>query len=61
MRLYEAKEELMDAGVGAEFGVEGGSEQVALADEDGETVAVGEGFDGSAGMGDAGSADEDHL
>ena len=51
----------MDAGVGAEFGVEGGGEEVAFADEDGEVVAGGEGFDVGAGAGDAGGADEDHL
>ena len=51
----------MDAGVGAEFGVEGGGEEMAFADEDGEAVAGGEGFDVGAGAGDAGGADEDHL
>jgi hypothetical protein len=57
----EIKEELVDTGVGAEFGVEGGGEQVALADENREAVAGGEGFDLWAGMRDARGADEDHL
>src|SRR5260370_26101271 len=57
----EVEEELVDAGVEAEFGVEGGGEEMAFADEDGEAVAGGEGFDVGAGAGDAGGADEDHL
>lgn len=57
----EFQEELVDAGVGAEFGVEGGGEEMTFADEDREVVAGGEGFDLRAGVGDAGSADEDHL
>src|SRR5271154_4907132 len=57
----EIEEELVDAGVGAEFGVEGGSEEVAFADEDREAVAGGEGFDVGAGVRDAWGADEDHL
>ena len=51
----------MDAGVAAEFGMEGGGEEMALADEDREAVAGGEGFYVGAGAGDAGGADEDHL
>ena len=51
----------MDSGVVAELGMEGGSEDVALTDEDREAVAGGEGFDCGAGAGDAGGADEDHL
>src|SRR5580704_6534026 len=57
----EVEEELVDAGVGAEFGVEGGGEEMAFADEDGEAFAGGEGFDAGAGMGDARGANEDHL
>jgi hypothetical protein len=51
----------VDAGVGGELGVEGGGEEVAFADQDGSTVPGGEGFDGGAGAGDAGGANEDHL
>ena len=63
-----AEEELVNARVGGEFRVEGGGEEVALADEDGggsEFVvyggAGGESLDGGAGAGDARGADEDHL
>src|ERR1700723_2856787 len=41
--------------------MEGGGEEMALADEDREAVAGGEGFYVGAGAGDAGGADEDHL
>ena len=51
----------MDAGVGGEFRVEGGGEEMAGADQGGVAVAGGEGFDGGAGAGDARGADEDHL
>jgi len=51
----------MDSGVVAEFGMEGSSEDVALTDENREAVTGSEGFDGGAGAGDAGGADEDHL
>ena len=61
MAADEVEEELVDAGVVAEFGVKGGGEQMALTDEDGEAVAGGEGFDVRAGSGDAGGTDEDHL
>jgi hypothetical protein len=44
-----------------ELRVEGCGEKVALADEDREVVAGGQGFDLGAGAGDAGGADEDHL
>src|SRR5882757_7695453 len=57
----EVEEELVDALVGAEFWVEGGGEEVAFANEDGEAVAGGEGFYTGAGVGDAGGSDEDHL
>ncbi len=57
----EVEEELVDAGVAAEFGVEGGGEDVAFADEDREVVAGGEGFDLRASASDARGADEDHL
>jgi hypothetical protein len=57
----DVKEELVDAGVGGEFGVEGGGEQAALADEGRGTVAGGEGFNAGADARDARGADEDHL
>ena len=57
----EGEEELVNAGVGGELGVECGGEDVAGADEGGEAVAGGEGFDRGAGAGDARGADEDHL
>lgn len=41
--------------------MEGCGEEVPFADEDGEPVTVGEGFDSGAGVDDAGGADEDHL
>src|SRR5580704_15890506 len=41
--------------------MEGGGKEVAFANEDGEAVAGGEGFDVWASLGDAGGADEDHL
>ncbi len=55
------QEELVDAGVAGELRVEGGGEEVALADEDGVAVAAGEGFDLRADGGDARGADEDHF
>ncbi len=61
MGLDEGEEELVDAGVGGEFGVEGGGEEMALADENGGGIAGGEDLDGGAGFGDAGGADEDHF
>ena len=61
MGANEIEEELMDARVVAEFGMEGGGKDVVLADENGEAVAGGEGFDFRAGAGDARSADKDHL
>ncbi len=57
----QIQEEFVDAGVVAEFGVEGGSEDVALTDEDRVRFTGGQGFYGCAGAGDAGGADEDHL
>ena len=57
----DVEEELVDAGVVGELGVEGGGEDVAGADEGGVAVAGGEGLDAGAGAGDAGGADEDHL
>lgn len=57
----EIEKELVDAGVRAEFGVEGGREEMAFANEDRKVVTGGEGFNVGAGMNDAGSADEDHL
>src|SRR5260370_526502 len=41
--------------------MEGCGEKIALANEDGEAVAGGEGFDRRAGADDARGADEDHL
>lgn len=57
----EVEEELVDAGVVAQLGVEGGGKEVAFADEDGVGVASGEGFDFLSSAGDTGGADEDHL
>src|ERR1700761_6165031 len=54
-------EELMDAAVSGEFGMEGGGEDAALADEDGEAIAAGKDFDIGTGFNDAWGADEDHL
>jgi len=51
----------MDAAVGGELGVEGGSHEVALAHQGGESFALGEDLDGGAGAGDAGGANEDHF
>ena len=51
----------MDAGVVAEFGVKGGGEEVALADEDRSVFACGQGLYIGAGAGDAGGPDEDHF
>src|SRR6202043_1714547 len=45
----EIEEELVDARVGGEFGMEGGGQEVAFADQDGEAVAGGQGLDGGAG------------
>jgi hypothetical protein len=52
---------LVDARVGRKLGVEGGGEQVALADEYGSVIASGENFDAGAHARDARGADEDHL
>src|SRR5271169_5811881 len=59
--MNDVEEKLVDAGVIAEFGVEGGGEEMGFADEDGEAVAGGEGFDFGSGVGDAWGADEDHF
>src|SRR5258708_24168396 len=61
MVANEVQEELVDPEVVAGLGMEGGCEEIALADEDRIGVAGGEGFDLGAGAGDAGGADEDHL
>ena len=61
VRGDQVEEELVDAEVVAQLGVEGGGEEMALTDQDGEVVAGSEGFDLGAGAGDAGGADEDHL
>src|SRR5271156_1021357 len=61
MGADDVEEELVDAQVVAEFGVEGGGQDVVLADENREAVAGGEDFDPGAGAGDAGGADEYHL
>ena len=61
MASNEIEEEQVDAGVVAQFGVEGGGEDVVLADEDGVFFTGGEGFDSWAGAADAWGADEDHL
>ena len=57
----KVQEELVDAEIVAEFGVEGRGQNVALADEDGEVFAGGEDFDLGTCARDAGCADEDHL
>jgi len=57
----EIEKELVDAGVRAEFGVKGGREEMAFANEDRKVVAGGEGFNVGAGAGDAGGAYKDHL
>ena len=57
----EVEEELVHAQVGAEFGMEGGGQEMAFADEDREAVAAGEGFDVGSCVRDARGADEDHL
>jgi len=61
MVTNEVQEELVNAGVVAELGMKSGGEDVTLTDEHGVCFARGEGFDGCAGAGDAGGADEDHL
>ena len=61
MASNEIEEELVDAGVVAQLGMEGGCEDVVLADEDGVVFAGGKGFDSGTGAGDARGADEDHL
>ena len=55
------EEELVDALVVAEFGVEGGGKEMSLTDQDREVFARGEDLDRGSGAGDAGGADEDHL
>ncbi len=57
----EIEKQLVDAVVVAEFGMEGGGEQVSGADEGGKAFAGGEDFDGGAGVGDARGTDEDHF
>ena len=57
----EVQEELVDASVVAEFGVEGGSEDVSLTDEHRVRFAGGEGFYRCAGAGNTRGANEDHL
>jgi len=51
----------VDAEVMTEFRVEGGGEEMALTDQDGEVIAGGEGFDLRSSAGDAWGTDEDHL
>ena len=61
MGLDEVEEELVDAGVAAEFRMEGGGHQVTVADEHWIIAATGEDLDLRSDSGDAGSSDEDHL
>src|SRR5437763_9163321 len=53
------EEELVDARVVSELGVEGSGEEASLPDEDGLAVELGEDFDLGAGGGDTRGADED--
>ena len=54
-------EEAMDAPVVGKFRVEGGSQDVFLADENRGVVALGEHLDAGADLEQARGADEDHL
>ena len=58
---HEIDEAAVDTTVGGEFGMEGGGEDMSLLDEDRETVALGEDFDGGAGLHDAWGADVDEF
>jgi hypothetical protein len=57
----DVQEELVDARVGGELRVKGSGEDVAVADEDREAVAGGEGLYSRTNSADARGADEDHL
>jgi hypothetical protein len=61
VRGDQVEEELVNAEVVTKFRMEGGGEEMALTDQDGEVVAGGEGLDLGPGAGDARGADEDHL
>jgi len=54
-------EKQVDAAVAGELGMEGGGQDTALANKDGEAVALGEYLDAGADFDDARGADEDHL
>ncbi len=54
-------EELVDAAVLGELGVEGGGEDLALADQGWVAVAAGEDFNAGSNGDDARCADEDHF
>ena len=65
-RLYSGggdglDKELVDAAIVREFGMEGGGQDAALANQRGEAVALGEDLDAGTVLDDARSADEDHL
>ena len=57
-RIYE---EFVHPAVRGQFGVEGSGEQVSLANQDGRAIAASQNLDLAADLGDARSADEDHL
>ncbi len=51
----------VDRGIGGEFGVEGGGDEISALHEDGLAGVFGEDFEGVAGAFDDGTADEDHF
>ena len=57
----DVEEEFVDARVARQLRMEGGSEEVALADENRCSIACRQSLDARAGAGDAWGADEDHL
>src|SRR5690348_4845233 len=57
---HHVDEVAMDAAVGGELGMEGGGEQMALADEDRKTVALGEDLNFATDLLNARRADVDH-
>src|ERR1700691_6276032 len=58
---YQVEEGLMDAGVGGEFGVEGGGHGSSLGDGDGVVPFCREHFYFVSDAFDLGRADEDHF
>jgi len=57
----EVQEMLVDGGVGGEFGVESGGEDVAVLDEDGFALMLCKDGDAGANFFEDGAADEDHF